>query len=168
MVPQNASYSHCPFLIIDNTSLWWFISRIIALVYDRVKPCCFSSQVNINLDDFQLSKTVFILARFCPKKLFISADEGCLILVPRSDLFWPRDFYGFERLKYRIFCPFSAKMQVEGFNYFMLSTAKMGHFSWIRSFFTDQNRNISSWGYDDCFKNSMVYSIKAFLSHYFR
>ena len=31
------------------------ISRIIALVYDPVKPC---SQVNIYLDDFQLSKTV--------------------------------------------------------------------------------------------------------------
>ena len=81
------------------------ISRIIALVYDPVKPCCFNSQVNIYLDDFQLSKTVFILARFCPKKLFISADKGCLILVPRSDLFRPRD------LKYRIFCSFSAKMQ---------------------------------------------------------
>ena len=81
------------------------ISRIIALVYDPVKPCCFNSQVNIYLDDFQLSKTVFILARFCPKKLFISADKGCLILVPRSDLFRPRD------LKYRISCPFSAKMQ---------------------------------------------------------
>ena len=43
------------------------ISRIIALVYDPVKPCCFNSQVNIYLDDFQLSKTVFILARFLPK-----------------------------------------------------------------------------------------------------
>ena len=63
------------------------ISRIIALVYDPVKPCCFNSQVNIYLDDFQLSKTVFILARFCPNKLFKSADSGCLILVPRSDLF---------------------------------------------------------------------------------
>ena len=46
------------------------ISRIIALVYDPVKPCCFNSQVNIYLDDFQLSKTVFILARFFPNKLF--------------------------------------------------------------------------------------------------
>ena len=62
------------------------ISRIIALVYD--------SQVNIYLDDFQLSQTVFILARFCPNKLFTSADKGCWILVPRSDLFRPRDFYG--------------------------------------------------------------------------
>ena len=42
------------------------ISRIIALVYDPVKPCFFNSQVNIYLDDFQLSKTVFILERFCP------------------------------------------------------------------------------------------------------
>ena len=82
------------------------ISRIIALVYDRVKPCCFSSQVNINLDDFQLSKTVFILARFCPNKLFKSADKGCLILVPRSDLFRPRDFYGFDRFETSHFLPF--------------------------------------------------------------
>ena len=104
------------------------ISRIIALVYDPVKPCCFNSQVNIYLDDFQLSKTVFILARFCPNKLFKSAEKGCLILIPRSDLFRPRDFYGFDRLKYRIFCPFTAKMKDEGFNFFMLSPAKMGHF----------------------------------------
>ena len=48
------------------------ISRITALVYDTVKPCCFNSQVNIYLDDFQLSKTVFILARFCPNSV------GCL------------------------------------------------------------------------------------------
>ena len=40
------------------------ISRIIAFVYGPVKPCCFNSQVSIYLDDFQLSKTVFILARF--------------------------------------------------------------------------------------------------------
>ena len=73
------------------------ISRIIALVYDPVKPCCFNSQVNIYLDDFQWSKTVFILARLCPNKLFKSADKGCLILVPRSDLFRPHDFYGFDR-----------------------------------------------------------------------
>ena len=82
------------------------ISRIIALVYDPVKPCCFSLQVNINLDDFQLSKTVFILERFCPNKLFISAGKGCLILVPRSDLFRPRDFYGFERFEISHFLPF--------------------------------------------------------------
>ena len=67
------------------------ISRIIALFYDPVKPCCFKWQVNIYLDDFQLSKTVFILARFCPNKLFESADKGYLILVPRSDLLRPRD-----------------------------------------------------------------------------
>ena len=72
------------------------ISRIIAPVYDPVKPCCFNSQVNIYLDDFQLSKTVFILARFCPNKLFKSADKECLILIPRSDLFRPRDFYAFD------------------------------------------------------------------------
>ena len=100
MSPVNLWY------LIDNVNVSMVISRIIALVYDRVKPCCFSSQVNINLDDFQLSKTVFILARFCPKKLFISADKGCLILVPRSDLFRPRDFYGFERFEISHFLPF--------------------------------------------------------------
>ena len=46
------------------------ISRIIALVYDPVKPRCFDSQMNIYLGDFQLSKTVFILERFYPNKLF--------------------------------------------------------------------------------------------------
>ena len=76
--------------------------------------------MNIYLDDFQLSKTVFILARFCPNKLFKSADKGCWILVPRSE--------GLIVLKYLIFCPFSAKMQDEAFNFFMLSPAKMGHF----------------------------------------
>ena len=105
------------------------ISRIIALVYDPVKPCFFNSQVNIYLDDFQLSKTVFILPKFYPNKLFKSVDKGRLILVPHSDLFRPRDFYGFDRYEiYRIFCPFSAKMQDEGFNFFMLSPAKIGHF----------------------------------------
>ena len=54
MSPVNLWY------LIDNINVSMVISRIIALVYDRVKPCCFSSQVNINLDDFQLSKTVFI------------------------------------------------------------------------------------------------------------
>ena len=104
------------------------VSRIIALVYDPVKSCCFNSQVNIYLEDFQLSKTVFILARFCPNKLFKSADKGCLILVPRSDLLRPRDFMGLIVLKYSILCLFSAKMHVLGFNFFMLSPAKMGHF----------------------------------------
>ena len=75
------------------------ISRIIALVYDLVKPCCSSSQVNVYLDDFQLSKTVFILERFCLNELFKSADKGCLILVPSSDLLRPRDFYGFDRFE---------------------------------------------------------------------
>ena len=79
------------------------ISRIIALVYDPVKPC---SQVNIYLDDFQLSKTVFILARFCPNKLIKSTDKGGLILVPRSDLFRPGNFYGFDRFEISHFLPF--------------------------------------------------------------
>ena len=29
---------------------------------------------------------------------------------------------------YRFFCPFSARMQDKGFNFFMQSPAKMGHF----------------------------------------
>ena len=82
------------------------ISGIIALVDGLVKPCCFNWQVNIYLDDFQLSKTVFILARFSRNKLFKSADKGYLILVPRSDLFRPRDFYGFERFEISHFLPF--------------------------------------------------------------
>ena len=82
------------------------ISRIIALVYYPVKPCCLNSRVNIYFEDFQLSKTVFILARFCPNKLFKWADKGCLILDPRSDLFQPRDFYGFDRFEISHFLPF--------------------------------------------------------------
>ena len=82
------------------------ISRIIALVYDPVKPCCFNSQVNIYLDDFQLSKTVFILERFCPNKLLKSADKGCLILVPHSDIFRPRDFCEFDCFEISHFLPF--------------------------------------------------------------
>ena len=82
------------------------ISRIIALVYDPVKPGCFHSQVNIYLDDFQLLKTVFILVRFCPNKLSKSADKGCLILVPCSDLFRPSDFYGFDCFEILHFLPF--------------------------------------------------------------
>ena len=61
------------------------------------------------LDDLQflqLSKTVFILAKFCSNKLFLSADKGCLILVPRSDLSRPRDFYGFDRFEILHFLPF--------------------------------------------------------------
>ena len=72
---------------------------VISRIINPVKPCCFNSQVNIYLDDFQLSKTVFILARFSPNKLIKSADKGCLILVPRSDLLRPRDFYGFDRFE---------------------------------------------------------------------
>ena len=82
------------------------ISRIIALIYDPVKPCCFNSQVNIYLNDFQLSKTVFMLARFSLNKLFKSVGKGCSILVPRSDLFRPRDFYGFDRFEISHFLPF--------------------------------------------------------------
>ena len=82
------------------------ISDIIALVYDAVKPCCFNSQVNIYLDDIQLSKTLFILAMSFPKKLFKSADKGYLILVPRSDLFRPRGFYGFDCFEISYFLPF--------------------------------------------------------------
>ena len=93
MSPVNLWY------LIDNVNVSMVISRIIALVYDPVKPCCFNSQVNIYLDDFQLSKTVFILERFCPNKLFKSADKGCLIIVPRYDLLRPRDFYGFDRFE---------------------------------------------------------------------
>ena len=111
------------------------ISRIIALFYDPVKQCCFNSQVNIYLNDFQLSKTVFILGRFSSNKLLISADKGCLILVPRSDLFRPRDCYGFDRFEISHFLPFSAKMQVEGVNFFMLSPAKMGYFFFNSLFF---------------------------------
>ena len=82
------------------------ISGIIALVYDAVKPCCFNSQVNIYLDDIQLSKTLFIRAMSFPKKLFKSADKGYLILVPRSDLFRPRGFYGFDCFEISYFLPF--------------------------------------------------------------
>ena len=131
------------------------ISRIIAPVYDPVKPCCFNSQVNIYLDDFQLSKTVFILARFCPNKLFKSADKECLILVPLSDLFRRRDFYGFGRFEISHFLPF---LRLDARRRFQFLCAKMGHFFFlIRSFSADQNTNIISWGYDECL-NSMVYS----------
>ena len=62
------------------------ISRIIAFVYDPVKPCCFNSQVNIYSDDFQLPKTVYILVRFSSNKLYILVDKGCLMLQPLSTL----------------------------------------------------------------------------------
>ena len=65
--------------------------------------------MTIYLDDFQLSKAVFILQRFCPIKLFKSADKGCLILVRRSDLFRPLDFYGFDRFEVSHFLPFLRK-----------------------------------------------------------
>ena len=38
-------------------------------------------------------------------------------------------------LKYRIFCPFSARMLVDGVNLSMLSRAKMGHFFLSSLFF---------------------------------
>ena len=79
------------------------ILHIIALVYDPIEPCCFNSQVNIYLDDIFF---VFTLERFCPNKLFKSAGKECLILVPRSDLFRPRDFYGFDRFEISHFLPF--------------------------------------------------------------
>ena len=81
------------------------ILRIIVLVYDPVKPCCVNSQVNTHLNDLQLSKTVFILAKVCSNKLFISADKRCLILVPRSDFFRPRDFYRFDLFEISHFLP---------------------------------------------------------------
>ena len=113
--------------------------------------------------DFQLSKTVFILARFCPNKLFKSADKECLILVPLSDLFRRRDFYGFGRFEISLFLPF---LRLDARRRFQFLCAKMGHFFFlIRSFSADQNTNIISRGYDECL-NSMGYSIKAFLSHF--
>ena len=85
--------------------------------------------MNAYLDDLQLSKIVFILVKFCSNKFFISADKGCLILVPRSDLFRPRDFYGFDRFEISHFLPFlAARMLVDGLNFSKLSPAKMGHF----------------------------------------
>ena len=104
------------------------ISRIIALVYDPVKPCCFNSQVNIYLDDFQLSKTVFILARFCPNKLFKSAEKGCLILIPRSDLFRPRDFYGFDRFEISHSLPFLRQDERRRFQFLYAKSCEDGTF----------------------------------------
>ena len=82
------------------------ISRIIAPVVRHAVLTSFNSQVNIYLEDFQIMKTVFILARFCPNKLFKSADKECLILVSRSDLFRPRDFYAFDRFEISLFLSF--------------------------------------------------------------
>ena len=42
------------------------ISRIIALVYDPVKPCCFKSQVNIYLDDFQIIENCLYSSKVLP------------------------------------------------------------------------------------------------------
>ena len=110
---------------------WSFHALLLSFTALLSHAVFFFSQVNIYLDVFQLSKTVFILTRFCSNILFISADKECLILVQRlfpHDVFRPRDFYGFDRFEYRIFCPFSSEMQVEGFNFFTLSPANMGHF----------------------------------------
>ena len=126
---------------MSPVNLWYLIvhvfmviSRIIALVYDPVKSCCFNSQVIIYLDVFQLSKTVFLLARFCSNKLFISADKGCLILVRHAPTSFDLAIFISLTVKYRIFCPMSAKMQVEGFHFFILSPANTVHFSRVRSF----------------------------------
>ena len=73
--------------------------------------------------------TVFIIAKFFSNKLFTSADKGCLILVPRSDLFQPHDFNRFDRFEISHFpCPFLARMLVDCVNFSILSPAKMGHF----------------------------------------
>ena len=44
-------------------------------------------------------------------------------------------FMGLTVLKYRVFCPFSARMLVDGVNFSMLSPAKMGHFFLSSLFF---------------------------------
>ena len=82
--------------------------------------------------DFQLSKTVFILARFCPDKLFKSADKECLILVPLSDLFRRRDFYGFGRFEISHFLPF---LRLDARRRFQFLCVKMGHFFFFNSLF---------------------------------
>ena len=131
---------------MNPVNLWYLIDNVKCFhghfthYCSRCTTCCFNSQVNIYLEDFQISKTVFILARFCPNKLIKSADKGCLILVPRSDLFRPRDFYGFDRVEISHFLPFLAKMQVEGFNFFMLSPANMGHF-FLNSLFFHRSKH---------------------------
>ena len=68
---------------------------------------------------------------------------------------------GLTVLKYRIFCTFSAKMQVEGFNFFMLSPANMGHFFLEFALFVLVKTQMFTL-------EGMVYSVKAFLFHYFR
>ena len=55
-------------------------------------------------------------------------DKGCLILVARSDLLRPRGQV-FDRFEISHFLPLPRyKMQVKGFNFFMLSPANMGNF----------------------------------------
>ena len=95
MSPVNLWY------LIDNVNVSMVISRIIALVYDPVKPCCFNSQVNIYLDDFfnYRKLSLFLKGFALANGLFKSADKGCLILIPHSDLLRPRDFYGFDRFE---------------------------------------------------------------------
>ena len=82
------------------------ISCIIALVYDPVKQFCFNSQVDVYLDDFQLSKTVFILGRFCSNKLFISADKGCFDTSSTLRPLSTSRFYAFDRFEISHFLPF--------------------------------------------------------------
>ena len=71
-------------------------------------------------------------------------------------------------LKYRIFCPFSAKRQDEGVNFFKLSHAKMGHFFLNSLCFSLIKTQIL------CLEGMMNVEIqlfivvKAFLSHYFK
>ena len=70
--------------------------------------------MNIYLDDLQLSKTVqVILAKFCPNKL--SSFDLAI-------------FMGLTVLKYRIFCPFSDRMQAEVVNFFVPGPAMMRYF----------------------------------------
>ena len=102
----------------------------------RLGLCCFHSQANIYFDDLQLSKIVqVILAKFCPNKLSISANKGCLIIFPRSDLFRPRDFYGFDRFEISHFLPFLRQNAAEVVNFFVLGPAKMGYFLLSSPFF---------------------------------
>ena len=148
---------------------WSFHALLLTFTTLLTEPCCFNSQVNISLDDFQLSKTVFILARFCPNKLVTSADKGCMILVPRSDLFRPRDFYGFDRFEISHFLPFLRYWDARRrFQFLYAKSCKDGTFFLeFVPFFADQNTNIIPLGYDECL-NSLVYSIKAFFFFFFR
>lgn len=59
--------------------------------------------------------SVSVLHKFLHYKLFMWAYKACRILDHRSDLFWPRDFDGFERHKITYFstvCPPKCKTKV--------------------------------------------------------